>query len=171
MRDDRQVSGARAKVSRKSMNNAEVMLWSRLRREQVHGLRFRRQHPIGPFNADFACWEIRLIIEVDGGSHMTDAAHLRDKNRTEYLQQAGWEVMRVWNPDIYSNISGVIDTISQRAWDLLQTYNLRPCHAAVLTEKQTASALLLNTATASANTPSDPSRYLPRGTGEERNLL
>jgi very-short-patch-repair endonuclease len=145
MRDDRKVSGARAKDMRQTMSNAEVILWSRIRRKQVHGVTFRRQHPIGPFIADFACWEARLVIEVDGPTHISDEAKLKDKHRTHFLHQAGWEVIRVWNNDVYNNLHGVMDAISISVWENMQSIQ----------------AML------QANTPSDPSGHLPRGTGEE----
>jgi very-short-patch-repair endonuclease len=120
MRDDRKLSSPRAKNMRQTMTNAEVILWSRLRRKQVHGVAFRRQHPIGPFIADFACWEARLVIEVDGPSHISDEAQANDAHRTDFLNQQGWQVLRVWNNDIYGNLHGVMDAISIRVWENLQ---------------------------------------------------
>jgi very-short-patch-repair endonuclease len=147
MRDDRKLSGQLAKVMRQDMTNAEVILWSRLRRGQVHGLKFRRQHPIGPFIADFACWEARLMVEVDGPSHVGDEAKIKDEKRTAFLHQQGWDVIRVWNNDIYNNLSGVMDAISIRVWENSQNI------------------------LASINTPSVATRHLPRKTGEEKEIL
>ena len=147
MRDDRKISGARAKVMRQTMSNAEVILWSRLRRKQVHDVSFRRQYPIGPFIADFACWEARLAIEVDGPSHVSDESKAKDASRTAFLNQQGWEVIRVWNNDIYNNLYGVMEAISIRVWENIQSIQ------------------------AKINTPSDPSGHLPRRTGEEKQQL
>jgi very-short-patch-repair endonuclease len=70
---------------RKDMTNAERTLWSLLR-QRPEGLKFRRQHPIGAYVADFACPEIGLIIELDGGQHNLPVHQLRDQRRTEWLE-------------------------------------------------------------------------------------
>ena len=98
----------RARSLRKRMTNAEVILWQHLRRKQVLGLPIRRQHPVGPFIADFACNPLKLIIEVDGDTH-TDAAY--DARRTQFLEAQGWQVLRVFNVDVYENLEGVMDRI------------------------------------------------------------
>ena len=76
----------RATTLRRSVTDSERHLWQRLRRRQLNGLRFRRQVPIGPYIADFACLEILLIVEVDGGQH-ADSAH--DRTRDAYLIEQG----------------------------------------------------------------------------------
>lgn len=105
---------SRARSLRKRLTRAETILWSRLRRGQMMGLRIRRQYPIGPYIADFACRPLKLVIEVDGATH-TDAAY--DARRTAYLEQEGWSVMRVFNVDIYENLDGVLDAIHTRLGD------------------------------------------------------
>jgi very-short-patch-repair endonuclease len=100
-----------AKSLRKQMTDAEVILWSYLRREALTGLRFRRQHPIGPYAADFACMKVRLIVEVDGATHSTADEIRHDRIRDGYLRHHGWRVLRVTNDDVYKNLSGVIDAI------------------------------------------------------------
>lgn len=97
-----------ARRLRKTMTNAEVRLWVHLRGKQLDGHRFRRQHPVGPYIADFACPMQRLIIEVDGDTH-TDAAY--DARRTQFLEAEGWQVLRVFNVDVYENLEGVMDRI------------------------------------------------------------
>jgi very-short-patch-repair endonuclease len=176
MRDDRKVSGARAKDMRQTMSNAEVILWSRLRRRQVHGVTFRRQHPIGPFIADFACWEARLVIEVDGPSHVSDEAQIKDQSRTDFMNVQGWEVIRVWNNDIYDNLHGVMDAISIRVWENRQSIQatieagakpfLPPSDGG--SPRRGMGVFSPDCAMSQANTPSDPSGHLPRGTGEEK---
>jgi very-short-patch-repair endonuclease len=176
MRDDRRISSVRAKVMRQTMSNAEVILWSRLRRNQVHGVTFRRQHPIGPYIADFACWEARLVIEVDGPSHVSDDAQIKDKSRTEFLNQAGWEVIRVWNNDIYNNLHGVMDTISIRVWENMQSIQAvinagaEPFHPLPSggSPRRGMGVFSPDCAMPQANTPSAPSGHLPRGAGEEK---
>jgi very-short-patch-repair endonuclease len=89
-----------AKKLRQAMTDAEVILWRHLRRDEMHGLRFRRQHPIGPFIADFACVPAKLIVEVDGATHGSDAEVAYDKRRTVFLEKRGWRVIRVDNFDV-----------------------------------------------------------------------
>lgn len=106
--------GARTKQARslrKAPTSAEAKLWSRIRRGQIEGFRFRRQHPIGRFIADFACIEARLVIEVDGATHSTDAERANDARRTDWLESEGWRVFRAWNHEIYDNLDGVLEAI------------------------------------------------------------
>jgi very-short-patch-repair endonuclease len=100
----------RARELRKGMTDAERLLWSRLRRRQVHGLRFRRQHPIGPFIADFACPQAGLVIELDGGQHAL--AKDKDAARTRWLEQSGYRVLRFWNNDVLTQIDAVLHVIA-----------------------------------------------------------
>ena len=72
---------------------------------------FRRQVPIGPYVADFACMAARLIVEVDGSQHGSDQGHARDQERTRWLEKEGYRVLRLWNNDITQNIEGVLETI------------------------------------------------------------
>lgn len=109
MRDNEKPTIRKARALRKSMPKSEVILWSRLRREQLGGYRFRRQMPIGPYIVDFACAELRLVIEVDGATHTTPAEIERDARRTAFLQQEGWHVRRVWNNEVYENLEGVLE--------------------------------------------------------------
>jgi very-short-patch-repair endonuclease len=101
-----------AKHLRTRMTDAETILWSRLRHNAVYGRRFRRQHPVGPYIADFACLPMRLIVEVDGATHGSEAERQYDHRRDAYLYQRGWRVLRFWNTDIYENLDSVIDRIS-----------------------------------------------------------
>lgn len=87
------------------MPAAEVILWERIRRKQL-GVSFRRQHPIKPYIVDFACVGRKLIIELDGDSHIGNENY--DEHRTKYLEEKGWTVLRFWNGDIYENIDTVI---------------------------------------------------------------
>jgi very-short-patch-repair endonuclease len=98
--------------SRQSMTKAELLLWMQLRRRALNGARFRRQHPVGPYIADFACPGARLIVEVDGATHWTPEQLAHDARRTRYLKQQGWTVIRVNNTDVYENMDGVWRTIA-----------------------------------------------------------
>jgi very-short-patch-repair endonuclease len=89
---------ARARELRKQQTNAESALWRRLRARRFHGVKFRRQYPIGPFVVDFCCAEAALVIEIDGGQH---AANRRaDASRTRYLNELGYTVLRFWNNEV-----------------------------------------------------------------------
>lgn len=111
MRDSEAWSGKLALCLRHKMTRAEVILWSRLRRNEVPGRRFRRQHPIGPYVAGFACVPARLVVEVDGGTHSTSTEVLHDRRRDAYMKGRGWRILRVTNEDIYKNLDTVLDGI------------------------------------------------------------
>ena len=98
----------RARELRKASTDAEQKLWSRLRRRQLGGYKFRRQHPVGGYIADFACVERCLIVEADGGQHADDP---NDVIRSRRLETMGWRVLRFWNNDILTNPDGVIQAI------------------------------------------------------------
>ena len=98
---------ARAKNLRGSMTDAEARLWHSLRRDQLNGLHFRRQHPIGPFTLDFYCPALRLAIEVDGGQH-AEQRKRADARRTRWLKQKDIIVIRYWNNDVLGNLPGVL---------------------------------------------------------------
>ncbi|GAB4519301.1 MAG: hypothetical protein Tsb0010_03590 [Parvularculaceae bacterium] len=97
------------------MPPAEQRLWYFIRRKQLGGFRFRRQHTIGPYVADFACVEARLVVELDGDQHGRDDAPLRDKDRDAFMEKEGWTVLRFRNHDVYGNIDGVLETIQGAA--------------------------------------------------------
>ncbi|MBD9436873.1 endonuclease domain-containing protein [Pseudoxanthomonas sp. PXM03] len=94
----------RARELRRDMTLAERRLWSVLKDRQLDGFRFRRQHPVGPYIADFACLEAGVIIEVDGGQHM-DAAS--DRTRDAFLHGEGFRTLRFWNNEVMANLEGV----------------------------------------------------------------
>ena len=74
----------------------------------MDGVKFRRQHPIGPYFADFASHQLKLVIERDGGQHSLSTS---DEARTRYLEANGYRVLRFWNNEVGENISGVLATI------------------------------------------------------------
>ncbi len=111
MCDSKPKTVSRARVLRKRMTDAEVILWSRLRRGGANGLHFRKQHPIGPYIADFTCTQKRLVVEVDGDTHATDAEVEHDCKRELYLKSHGWRVFRVTNEDVYKRLDSVIEGI------------------------------------------------------------
>ena len=101
----------RAIALRRNLTDAERILWSKLKGKQVNGWQFRKQHPVGPYIADFACARAKLIIEVDGDSHADAKQMAHDARRTAFLQRQGWAVHRIWNVDIYNNLNAVMDGI------------------------------------------------------------
>ena len=96
-----------ARTLRRNATDAERRLWYHLRNRRLGGFKFKQQETIGPFIADFACVECRLIVEADGGQH-NDA---RDSDRTEYLESLGWHVLRFWNNDILQQTEAVLEVI------------------------------------------------------------
>ncbi|HEX9464530.1 MAG TPA: DUF559 domain-containing protein [Alphaproteobacteria bacterium] len=97
-----------ARQLRGNPTDAETKLWSRLRRKQLNGHRFRSQVPIDKYVADFVCLESRLVIEVDGGQH---AESTTDVIGTAFLEREGFRVLRFWNNEVLQNTDGVIDVI------------------------------------------------------------
>jgi len=75
------------------------------------GTHFRRQVPIGPYVADFACLAARLVIELDGGHHSRADVGRRDQQRQKWLEAEGYRVIRFWNGEVRDNLEGVLDTI------------------------------------------------------------
>jgi very-short-patch-repair endonuclease len=102
-------SHAQARALRKLQTDAEAVLWSRLRNRQLAGRKFRRQVPLLGYVADFASFDAKVIIELDGGQHaeQTEA----DERRTRALEAVGFLVLRFWNGDVLANLEGVLETI------------------------------------------------------------
>jgi very-short-patch-repair endonuclease len=97
------------------MTRCETILWTRLQHHRLMGLHFRKQHPVGPYIADFACVKARLLVEVDGETHWREEERRRDARRTAFLEREGWTVLRVWNDEVYRNEQGVVETIGDWA--------------------------------------------------------
>jgi len=98
-----------AQSLRKRIVPAESLLWKALRNRALAGFKFRRQHPIGPYIVDFACVECHRVIEVDGQSHL--AVKIVDKERSRFIADAGWHVIRFWNTEVYEDIEPVKEAI------------------------------------------------------------
>ena len=96
---------------RKNMTEAEDKLWQRLRNRKLNNLKFRRQHPVNKFIADFFCTEKELIIEVDGGIHNDPDAKEHDENRTYELEQFGLKIIRFTNEEVMNDIDKVLEEI------------------------------------------------------------
>jgi very-short-patch-repair endonuclease len=100
----------RARALRIRPTDAERKLWYALRDRRFAGFKFRRQVPLGPFIADFVCFEERLVIEVDGGQH---ADSLQDRRRDRWLAANRFRVLRFWNNEVLSNLEGVMTVLAQ----------------------------------------------------------
>jgi very-short-patch-repair endonuclease len=106
---------SRARDLRRRMDLPEVLLWSQLRRQQLQGLRFRRQHPIGPYVLDFYCREAGLAVEVDGYSHDVANRPERDRRRDDWLAALGVQTLRIPAREVLSEMDGVLATIAAAA--------------------------------------------------------
>jgi very-short-patch-repair endonuclease len=100
----------RARELRKEMTPAEKRLWQVLRGNRLDGLYFRRQHAVGTYILDFVCVQEKLVIEVDGGSHLEQEEY--DSERTQWLEdEKGYRVIRFTNDDVLKNIHEVVEAI------------------------------------------------------------
>jgi very-short-patch-repair endonuclease len=102
----------RARKLRRNGTEAECILWARLRRRQL-GVKFRRQAVIGPFIADFACFAERLVIELDGPIHEDPVREREDRERQRWLENAGFQVLRFRNSELYRTPDAVVTRIKQ----------------------------------------------------------
>jgi very-short-patch-repair endonuclease len=100
---------ARARRLRRDQTDAERKLWFALKDRRFETTRFRRQVPIGNYIADFVCFGLRLVIEVDGGQHADSKS---DEQRDRWFAANDFRVLRFWNNEVLSNLSGVLEKIS-----------------------------------------------------------
>jgi cyclase len=108
-----------AKDLRHNMTEAEKVLWMHLR-AGVHGLKIRRQHPIGVYIADFYCHKVRLIIEVDGLIHDNPEMKDYDQKREQDLNSLGYSILRFANKEIFNDIENVLKMIKTKVEVLIQ---------------------------------------------------
>jgi very-short-patch-repair endonuclease len=101
----------RAKAMRKAMSEPETRMWLALRAERFAQVKFRRQKVIGEYIADFAANDPKLVIEIDGDSHSSQAAY--DAARTRFLETKGYTVIRFTNYDVMTNMEGVLVRLSE----------------------------------------------------------
>jgi len=105
----------RRRSLRKRMPEAEVILWSKLRRKQLGGHKFRRQFGVGKYSLDFYCPRLRLAVEVDGDSHFREQAKEKDSRRQSFIEGFGIEVLRFTNHEVRANLDGVLLRIEEVA--------------------------------------------------------
>ena len=99
----------KARSLRKNKTDVEQLVWKYLRNRQLYNYKFRRQFPIEPYIVDFACLELKLIIELDGGQHANRNNY--DDQRSSFLEQRGFKVIRFWNNDVTENTEGFLEAI------------------------------------------------------------
>ena len=104
-----------ARRLRREATPAERRLWSALARGQIYGLRFRRQHPLGPSVLDFCCPARKLAVELDGPAHDAPDQARRDAARTAQLQSHCYRVLRLRNDEVLADLPGVLTGIAAAA--------------------------------------------------------
>jgi len=107
----RQISLARE--LRDGQTDAEKALWMRLRNRQLEDVKFRRQQPIGSYVVDFVSFDSKLIVEIDGGQHNEGKTKERDEERTAWLKERGYRIVRFWNNDVLTNMEGVMESMRE----------------------------------------------------------
>jgi very-short-patch-repair endonuclease len=100
-----------ARTLRRNQTDHERKLWYILRSRRFHTHKFRRQQPIGPYVADFVCFERKLVIKLDGSQHAEPKNVGFDRARTAFLERQGFRVLRFWNLDFIRNRDGVLERI------------------------------------------------------------
>lgn len=100
-----------ARKLRQNQTDVEQLLWKHLRGRRLDGIKFRRQHPIGPYVVDFVCLDKQLVIELDGGQHNTEEGKKKDKERVFWLKQNDYEVLRFWNNEVKTDLDNVLQVI------------------------------------------------------------
>lgn len=102
----------KAKELRNNMTPAEKIMWEKLNRKQLMGYKFRRQHPIDSFIADFYCHAAKLVIEVDGKIHESSEQKEHDSGRDFQLKELGLNILRFSNEEVINDIEKVLKVIS-----------------------------------------------------------
>lgn len=105
----------RARTLRRMMTPPEARLWTCLRGKRLRGLKFRRQHPVGPFILDFYCAEARLAVEVDGQGHEHPERLAHDRRRTAWLHRQEVRVIRLAAESVRTELDGVLEFIARVA--------------------------------------------------------
>lgn len=103
---------------RRHMPNAETVLWQKICRRQIAGVKFRRQYGIDRFVVDFYCPSLRLVIEVDGPTHQGSEAQTYDQARQQFIESLGIEFLRFTNSEVYQNLDAVLEIIHQKVLGL-----------------------------------------------------
>ena len=107
-------SFSKAQLLRRNETKAEKLLWEKLRNNQLEGLKFRRQHPVNIYIADFYCHKFKLIIELDGDYHNQEEQKQKDEVRTEVLRLNDLKIIRFKNEEVERDINQVLTTIKNK---------------------------------------------------------
>ena len=107
-----------AKLLRKNMTHAESILWAHLK-TKPNGFKFRRQHPLGIYIADFYCHKLKLVIELDGSIHDNEEVKLNDEIRQKFIEEDGILVMRFKNEEILKDIQNVLRIVLEKCNELV----------------------------------------------------
>ena len=107
---ERNAAVQKARELRRSPSPPEIVLWQQLRM-RPHGLKFRRQHPFGPFIVDFYCPAVKLAVEVDGDSHDMGERPAMDARRDRWLQEQGLRVLRFSAADVMKDVGSAVAAI------------------------------------------------------------
>ena len=107
-------SFSKAQFLRRNETKAEKLLWEKLRNNQLEGLKFRRQHPVNIYIADFYCHKFKLMIELDGDYHNQEQQKQKDEVRTEVLRLNGLKIIRFKNEEVEQDINQVLTTIKNK---------------------------------------------------------
>ena len=102
-----------SKILRKTQTDAEDIIWQSLRNRKILGFKFRRQHPLGKYIADFYCYEAKLVIEIDGGIHNQLENKEYDNGRSFELEELGITVIRFINKEVEDNLEKVLNSIKK----------------------------------------------------------
>ena len=101
----------RAKELRHDQTEAETFVWGQLRGRRFSGFKFRRQVPLGNYIVDFVCLDRRIIVELDGGQHNETNQKAYDARRDAWLRREGFEVLRFWNSDVFTEWEAMAEGI------------------------------------------------------------
>jgi len=128
-----------ARDQRQEPTRAEVLFWQAVRNRRFAGVKFKRQMAIGPFIADFCCFEHKLIVELDGEPHESIEARTKDAIRSAFLQREGYRVLRFSNERVLGNLEFVLREIASRLdlAGLPSSDPATPGHLLPLGEKET----------------------------------
>lgn len=107
-------SFTKAQFLRRNETKAEKLLWEKLRNNQLEGLKFRRQHPVNIYIADFYCHKFKLMIELDGDYHNQEEQKQKDEVRTEVLRLNDLNIIRFKNEEVVQDINLVLITIKNK---------------------------------------------------------
>ena len=114
-----------AEVLRKKMTEAEKIVWERLCKNQLR-VRIRRQHPIYKYIADYYCHELKLVIEIDGGIHLSKENRQYDISRDITLNEFGIQIIRFTNDQVINDIDQIIEEIKRKIEELKQKQVQQP---------------------------------------------